>query len=145
MENLALQITSPNGIDLCPRFLGRIQHLQVSSHIHLSLPSPSMTSEDSPLLSGSGHDDHELVYQRFSPLYKRVIVAIVSWCALIPRTYIERSSLLYSDSSQRLLSFYYWNILSLHPSNRERFGHNRRKCQVRATTYLPASFLMEGS
>ncbi|KXN87009.1 hypothetical protein AN958_09355 [Leucoagaricus sp. SymC.cos] len=38
-------------------------------------------SEESPLLPQSEHD---LVYQRFSPGYKTAIVALVSWCALMP-------------------------------------------------------------
>lgn len=46
-----------------------------------------MASEERPLLSrplNIPSDDHQLVYQRFSPLYKKFIVVIVSWCGLLP-------------------------------------------------------------
>jgi hypothetical protein len=44
-----------------------------------------MTTEESPLLPAQPSNEHELVYQRFSPFHKKVIVAIVFWCALLPR------------------------------------------------------------
>lgn len=48
-----------------------------------------MASEESPLLASSediiAEIQHEAVYERFSSLRKKVIVAIVSLAGLIPR------------------------------------------------------------
>ncbi|KAF9447242.1 MFS general substrate transporter [Macrolepiota fuliginosa MF-IS2] len=42
-------------------------------------------SEETPLLSDLlPNVKHELVYQRFSPGYKKFIVGVVSWCGLMP-------------------------------------------------------------
>ncbi|KAF7777737.1 hypothetical protein Agabi119p4_3809 [Agaricus bisporus var. burnettii] len=44
-----------------------------------------MATEESPLLSEAlASTKHEIVYQRFSPTYKKFLVAIVSWCGLMP-------------------------------------------------------------
>ncbi|KAJ3565070.1 hypothetical protein NP233_g7879 [Leucocoprinus birnbaumii] len=46
-----------------------------------------MISEESPLLLSSqspASNDPDLVYQRFTPFHKKVLVAIVSWCGLLP-------------------------------------------------------------
>ncbi|KXN87010.1 hypothetical protein AN958_09356 [Leucoagaricus sp. SymC.cos] len=46
------------------------------------------SSEESPLLAPDALSpnprDHESVYERFSPVYKRVILGLVSWCAVMP-------------------------------------------------------------
>ncbi|KAL9714602.1 hypothetical protein Ac2012v2_001259 [Leucoagaricus gongylophorus] len=47
-------------------------------------------SEETPLLHDNGtHEygrikNHDLIYERFSPRQKRALVAIVSWCGLMP-------------------------------------------------------------
>lgn len=44
-----------------------------------------MASEETPLLPDVLlPSKHELVYQRFSPLYKKFVVATVAWCGLMP-------------------------------------------------------------
>ncbi|KXN87019.1 hypothetical protein AN958_09365 [Leucoagaricus sp. SymC.cos] len=44
-----------------------------------------MASEQTPLLSDVLHPSkHVLVYERFSPLYKKFIVMTVAWCGLMP-------------------------------------------------------------
>ena len=49
-------------------------------------------SEETPLLHDNGtHEygrikNHDLIYERFSPRQKRALVAIVSWCGLMPCT-----------------------------------------------------------
>ncbi|KXN87018.1 putative transporter AQR1 [Leucoagaricus sp. SymC.cos] len=44
-----------------------------------------MASEETPLLSDVLHPSkHVLVYERFSPLYKKFIVMTVAWCGLMP-------------------------------------------------------------
>jgi hypothetical protein len=60
------------------------------AHLNLSL-SPcegsrnKMSSEGTPLLLSEPSIKHEAVYTRFSKPRKRVLVALVSWCGLIPR------------------------------------------------------------
>lgn len=46
-------------------------------------------TEESPLLATPVSADpeilkHDLLYERFTPSHKRVIVAVISWAALIP-------------------------------------------------------------
>ncbi|TFK35473.1 major facilitator superfamily domain-containing protein [Crucibulum laeve] len=43
-----------------------------------------MASEETPLLATDVVLKHETVYQRFSPARKRFLVAMVSWCGLMP-------------------------------------------------------------
>ncbi|KAJ3565069.1 hypothetical protein NP233_g7878 [Leucocoprinus birnbaumii] len=44
-----------------------------------------MASEETPLLSDVLRpSEHESVYERFSPLHKKLIVATVAWCGLMP-------------------------------------------------------------
>lgn len=54
----------------------------------VSSPSTSMASEETPLLVDDeaiqAVKKHEVVYERFSNGRKRAIVAMVSWCGLIP-------------------------------------------------------------
>lgn len=54
-------------------------------------------SEETPLLHSAIADNpsedaialkHELLYKRFSPAYKRIIVIIMSWSGLIPRMHL---------------------------------------------------------
>lgn len=49
-------------------------------------------SEDTPLLNPEPSEtiqaDHNAVYDRFTPRQKHVLLALVSWCGLIPRKYL---------------------------------------------------------
>lgn len=62
-----------------------------------------MSSEESPLLNPSTSAfplDSDKIYDRFSPSQKRTIVSVVSWAALIPRTFV-----LYSCSLRGFLTY----------------------------------------
>ncbi|KAF5344968.1 hypothetical protein D9756_011513 [Leucocoprinus leucothites] len=43
-----------------------------------------MATEETPLLSGALPYKNELIYERFSPAYKKFILAIVAWSGLMP-------------------------------------------------------------
>jgi hypothetical protein len=47
-----------------------------------------MSSEETPLLDVQSQ--HEQVYKRFNKRQKRIFLAVVSWCGLLPRQLISR-------------------------------------------------------
>lgn len=74
-----------------------------------------MASEETPLLNAV--IEHEDVYKRFSPQQKRVVVSVVSWIGLIPRTSV--SSFWYMlSSSYSAISFRFWFFRAVYTSNR---------------------------
>lgn len=99
---------------------------------YLGLLFTMATSEETPLLKSYNHEDHrpqpseavsehELVYQRFSSHQKRIILTIVSLCALLPR------GSLWNPRKQvltQICSIYGYINLSRFPWNGQRFSLN---------------------
>lgn len=73
-----------------------------------------MTTEDTPLLQ----NEHDSVYERFSPQKKKVLVAIVSWGGLVAcEPYFFTSGRTAAKFPKKIISFHLRNLCSVDTSN----------------------------
>jgi len=69
----------------------------------------------------------DLLYDRFSPEEKKLIIAIVSWGGLVPCEFFTAP---YRLSRYCFTSFHLWYIHPINTPDRERTWHHWRICEV---------------
>jgi len=74
------------------------QHQISTSRATISINPIMPLCEETPLLYDNGHEcgkikEHDLAYERFNPRQKRILLAIVSWCGLMPRMHSNVDSI----------------------------------------------------
>jgi hypothetical protein len=91
-----------------------------------------MASEKSPLLSDQDHitGKHEVVYHRFSPAKKRLIVAMVSLCGLIPSEYVNLTVYKLSPNNEFLYSVCDLLTYTCYPNNCKGTKSDRQYCEA---------------
>jgi hypothetical protein len=103
-----------------------------------------MSSEETPLLTDvlPPPTEHELVYERFSPLYKKFIVATVAWCGMMPCMFLVFFDLRFRGLTryQRRTSVLVWNLHPFYTSNCQGLEYHRKSCWVTLDSVVSNSF-----
>lgn len=94
-----------------------------------------MTSEETPLLTSEYRQDGDFtekdIYDRFTDHKKAMILATVSWCGLLPRTFPYFPCALHLIELSTRTSFHLWILHTRRAANREGPQFHRFSGQVK--------------